>query len=212
MDLLTWLLFAASSFGLLASPGPVVIFGILVSLQSGARCIPPIILGTLIGDAFAIAVSLLGVGFVLETVPAASSMMKIIGGGVLAYLALRSLPSSVRVESTNLNERAEIPKALTLKSFSLTALHPGSYVFFAAFFPLFVSTDDPYFPQFVTLSVTFLTIAATTLAGWMLLGAQLAKSKSFKAVIPRIRLAGAGWLLVLAAFGVFVGLSELVNN
>ena len=208
MSLETWLFFSFSSLGLLASPGPVVLFGILISMQMGVSAIPRILLGTVIGDAFAMSLALTGVGFALETLPLASAMMKIVGGLVLAFLAVQSL--WVANEHLHASSKQPPAQALIMKSFSLTALHPGSYVFFAAFFPLFIEPDRNYSIQLVILGTSFLALAAITLGLWMLLGAKLSQQSRLGANLPRIRKAGSCWLLLLAAISVVTGVNEFL--
>ena len=80
MTLKLWLAFVAASAVLLVTPGPTILTVIGYSVSHGRRARAALIAAVALGDSTALAVSLLGLGAVLQTSAFWFSVIKFLGG------------------------------------------------------------------------------------------------------------------------------------
>lgn len=166
MDLMSWLAFAASSTLLLAAPGPMVALTVTRVSARGFASAAPLAAGAAAGDAAALVLSLAGLGALLEASGNAFAALKLAGAGYLLWLAGNALREPVAEAAPRLRAATSFRDA-----FLLTALHPGGFIFFLAYFPLFVNPEDPVVTQFVLLGTTFVVLSAATVFVWAGAGA-----------------------------------------
>ena len=86
MTLKLWLAFVAASAVLLVTPGPTILTVIGYSVSHGRRARAALIAAVALGDSTALAVSLLGLGAVLQTSAFWFSVVKFVGGLYLTAL------------------------------------------------------------------------------------------------------------------------------
>ena len=91
MTLKLWLAFVAASAVLLVTPGPTILTVIGYSVSHGRRARAALIAAVALGDSTALAVSLLGLGAVLQTSAFWFSVIKFLGGLYLLYLGIKLL-------------------------------------------------------------------------------------------------------------------------
>lgn len=88
-------------------------------------------------------------------------------------------------------------------AFTVTALHPGGFVFFLLFVPQFVNPDLPSLPQFVLLEVTFLCLVAIIISLWAM-SAVVLRSQFYKPSIRKLfNKAGGSTLIASGLFAMF---------
>lgn len=159
MTIELWLTFIAASLVLLLIPGPTILTVMSYSITHGKQANIPLVLAVALGDATALALSILGLGAVLAASPAWFTAIKIIGGIYLLYLGVKLLKTD---GSTATNDKPEIPESmwgLFFNTWLVTALNPKGIIFFVAFLPQFVDSTKALAPQLWILSCTFVLLA-----------------------------------------------------
>src|SRR5713226_6962704 len=128
-----WLKFVGTAIGAVVIPGPGVLLTMAHSLEYGARRTLGTIGGCLTANLFHQTLVATGVGGLVAQYP-----------GVL--------------------EACDTATAkLFLQGFSVMVMNPRSFVFFLAFFPLFIDPANPIVAQFVLLGLTFTLVGASAL-------------------------------------------------
>ena len=159
MSIEHWLAFVAASTVLLIIPGPTILTVISYSIAHGRRANLPLVAGVALGDATALAVSLLGLGSLLAASAFWFSLVKWAGGLYLIYLGIKLLRAGVA--PTEL-PAATIPHSrwcLFANTYLVTALNPKGIVFFVAFLPQFIQPGVAVTPQLWVLALTFVAMA-----------------------------------------------------
>ncbi|MFP8967819.1 LysE family translocator [Pokkaliibacter sp. CJK22405] len=159
MSLEHWLAFVAAASVLLMIPGPTILAVISYSMTHGRRANLPLIAAVMLGDATALAVSLLGLGALLKVSAFWFTVVKIIGGMYLLFLGIKMLRAGVSPTQVFAPKAPASWWRLFANTYMVTALNPKGIVFFVAFLPQFVSSDHPATPQLFLLAATFVTLA-----------------------------------------------------
>lgn len=158
MPLDTWTLYVATVLAMMSTPGPSQL---LMLSNSAAHGIGRSF-ATAAGDLSANALQMLAAGLGLAALLAASATalaaIKWAGVAYLLWLGVRM----IRRAGTGAPLTGEQPlmglRTLYLQGFFTSAANPKAVVFFAALFPQFIAADLPFWPQFITLSLTYLVI------------------------------------------------------
>ncbi|NVJ69718.1 MAG: LysE family translocator [Alphaproteobacteria bacterium] len=125
-------------------------------------------------------------------------IIRYLGAAYLAYMAVQSFrktdigadPAMIRPKRT--------PRNAFKAAIAVAATNPKAILFFAAFFPQFISSELPAMPQLVTLSVAFAILAPILDCVWVLAatGARtILKRKGSTSLIGKV----SGTVLALAA-------------
>ena len=154
-----WFAFVAASAVMLAIPGPTILTVIAYAMTHGRRVTLPLVCAVALGDATALAVSLVGLGALLATSAYWFSVIKWVGGLYLIYLGIRLLTSGVVLESADQSATSTGMRKLFANTYIVTALNPKGIVFFMAFLPQFVDHTRPLNPQLWVLAITFVLLA-----------------------------------------------------
>ncbi|KRP75041.1 LysE family translocator [Pseudomonas paralactis] len=158
MNLDTWLLFSGAALVVILIPGPLSLLMISNSLNFGLRRSYPAFLGGVFASICLLSASALGLGALLLASEQLFSALKIVGALYLFYLAWQSWQQS-RLPSAG----AEVPQspavprfgALFGRAFVLGASNPKDILFFAAFLPQFLSAEQAFLPQLLTMIATW---------------------------------------------------------
>jgi threonine/homoserine/homoserine lactone efflux protein len=162
MDLRIWLLYLLTAVGLSLSPGPNGLLALTHGALHGRRKALYTIFGGSCGFVAVIALSMFGIGALLQASLVWLTVMKWVGGAYLVWLGVqvwRSPPIGFDVEAS-----AEIRSGWSLfQQGALSALtNPKGLLFFAAFLPQFVDPARSLFVQFVVMAGTFAAIEVAT--------------------------------------------------
>ena len=198
MSLELWLAFVAASAALLAAPGPVVILAISYAADHGRASAWATIPGATLGDFAAMTLSLLGAGAVLAASAALFNALKLAGAAYLLWLGLRLLLTPPQPGFRDGRRSETTHKEMFWSAFTVTALHPGGFVFFVSFVPLFVDPGRPVLPQFIVLEATFLTLAALNVAFWTLVTDRVRENFGGPGVLALLRRLGGVALVAMA--------------
>ena len=158
MSVETWLLFCGAALIVIAIPGPLSLLMISNSLNYGLRRSYPAFLGGVIASICLLSASALGLGALLMASEQLFSVLKIVGGLYLFYLAWQSWQQSRQPsQGANVPEAMPTPgfRGLFLRAFALGASNPKDILFFAAFLPQFLSAEQPLLSQLLVLIATW---------------------------------------------------------
>ena len=158
MTIETWITFALASSVLLVIPGPTILAVISYSIAHGARASLALVAAVCLGDSTALALSILGLGVILSASAFWFSVVKILGGLYLIFLAVKMLRAGIA--PLDQPHSAPTNRNLFFNTWLITALNPKGIVFFIAFLPQFVNPNAEPDPQLWILSLTFVGLAA----------------------------------------------------
>ncbi|NCE86044.1 LysE family translocator [Pseudomonas sp. Q1] len=158
MNLETWLLFSGAALVVILIPGPLSLLMISNSLNYGLRRSYPAFLGGVFASICLLSASALGLGALLLASEQLFSALKILGAAYLFYLAWQSWQQSRQPsQATVVPQAVATPRfrALFGRAFVLGASNPKDILFFAAFLPQFLSSQQPFLPQLLIMIATW---------------------------------------------------------
>lgn len=199
VDPLLFALFLGAVTLLVLTPGPIVSLIIAETLNESPRHGLAVVAGAEVVGIAMLAIYLAGFSVIIEIL--SDDVLRIIryvGAAYLTYMAVQSF----RKTDIGADPAMIRPKRTPMKAFkaaiAVAATNPKAILFFAAFFPQFISTELAAMPQLVTLSVAFAILAPTLDCVWVLAatGARtILKRKGSTSLIGKV----SGTVLALAA-------------
>jgi threonine/homoserine/homoserine lactone efflux protein len=162
MSVDTWLIYLLASLGLSLSPGPNGLLALTHGVLHGQRKALFTILGGVLGFVAVIALSMFGIGALLQASLTWLTVMKWLGGAYLVWLGIqvwRSAPVGFDVTA------ATQPRSgwSLFRQGALSALtNPKGILFFAAFLPQFIDPHRSLVLQFIVMAGTFAATEAAT--------------------------------------------------
>ncbi len=162
MDIHTWLIYLLAATGLSLSPGPNGLLALTHGALHGRRKALYTIFGGALGFVAVIALSMFGIGALLQTSLVWLAVLKWIGGAYLVWLGIevwRSPPIGLDAQA------AVEPRASwsLFRQGALSALtNPKGILFFAAFLPQFIDPALSLVIQFAVMAGTFAAVEITT--------------------------------------------------
>lgn len=157
----TWLIYLLAAIGLSLSPGPNGLLALTHGALHGRRMTLYTILGSCIGFIIVIALSMFGIGALLNASLAWLTVLKWIGGAYLVWLGIqvwRSPPIGI-TDYTAVASRS--PGSLFRQGALAAISNPKVILFFAAFLPQFIDPSRSLLVQFVVLAGTFAIVECT---------------------------------------------------
>ena len=147
------------------TPGPSVVYVVSYSLRYGSKAGIMSTLGINLGSVVAILIAAFGLSYLLELYPNAISLIQIIGGLFVVYLAIKIWPrSSIQhIEDQNIPE--ESYSTLFKNGFITSVLNPKDILFYTAFIPTFIPetvTGKSYHTYFLLLAFSYMLIGFLT--------------------------------------------------
>lgn len=155
MALDTWLIYLAAMIGLSLTPGPNSLLALTHGALYGRRKTLFTVAGGAVGFAMVIALSLFGIGALLQASTTLFMALKIVGGAYLVWLGIQLWRAPA--PSADVHEQAGSRSGGSLfRQGLLSALtNPKAVLFFAAFLPQFIDPNRELFIQFVVMAATF---------------------------------------------------------
>ena len=155
MDLHTWLIYLVAALGLSLSPGPNSLLALTHGALHGRGRTMYTVVGGCVGFTVLIALSMFGIGALLQASLAWLTVLKWVGGAYLVWLGIqvwRSPPVGI-----DASQRAEERSGLSLarQGFLSAVTNPKGILFFAAFLPQFIDPARSLLVQFVIMAGTF---------------------------------------------------------
>lgn len=169
MSLQIWFLYTLAALGLSLSPGPNSLLALTHGALHGTRASLATLLGGSLGFTFIIALSMFGIGALLQASPLALQTLQWVGAAYLAWLGVqvwRSAPIQLTLDAhapgSNLSNGAStIPPllwSLFRQGLLAAATNPKGILFFAAFLPQFIDPEGSVPKQFGIMAATFVVI------------------------------------------------------
>lgn len=162
MDFHTWLIYTLAALGLSLSPGPNGLLALTHGALHGRRKTLWTIFGGSAGFVTVIALSMFGIGALLQTSLVWLTVLKWLGGAYLVWLGVqvwRAPAIGVELQAT---ATARGGWSLFRQGALSAATNPKGILFFAAFLPQFIDPARSLFLQFVIMAGTFAGIEVVT--------------------------------------------------
>lgn len=206
MPLDNWIIYITTVFILMSTPGPSHLLMLSSSAQNGFKFSIATALGDLSANLLQMCAAGLGIGTLVVSSTKALNTVKWVGVFYLIGYALYLLKSA---HSRNLSKGQSVIRKsnrnLFFQGFITAASNPKAILFFAAFFPQFISFEGNFWIQFIVLSLTYLILDSVFLLGYGLIAdrlVSLVNSHSHTWIHS-----ASGVLLLIAAL--FLGLKQI---
>ncbi len=169
MDLQTWLIYTLAALGLSLPPGPNSLLALTHGALHGRRMALFTLGGGAVGFVLVIALSMFGIGALLQASVTWLTVLKWVGGAYLVWLGVqvwRAPPIQVQASGSGAPALAGGPpvrgRSLAWQGFLAAATNPKGILFFAAFLPQFVDPARSVLLQFALMAATFVVIELAT--------------------------------------------------
>ena len=160
MALHTWLIFLTAVFGLSLTPGPNGLLALSHGALYGHRKTLFTVSGGVLGFTLLMALSMLGIGTLLQASAQALTLLKWLGGAYLIWLGIQLW----RAPPLHLAMAEKTTERSAFKLFGqglLSALsNPKVILFFGAFLPQFLDPRADLWLQFAIMAATFALVMA----------------------------------------------------
>jgi homoserine/homoserine lactone efflux protein len=163
MDLQTWLLYLLAAIGLSLSPGPNGLLALTHGALHGRRLAAFTIAGGALGFVILIALSMFGIGALLQRSIFWLTALKWLGGAYLVWLGIQLWRAPALLAAGPPAEQSSRSGASLFREGLLSALsNPKALLFFAAFLPQFIDPARSLLLQFAVMAVTFAAVEIAT--------------------------------------------------
>ncbi|PTQ72107.1 LysE family translocator [Pseudomonas sp. GV071] len=155
MALHTWLVYLLAVVGLSLTPGPNALLALSHGALYGQRRTLFTIGGGMLGFTLLMALSMFGIGALLQASAHALTVLKWVGGAYLVWLGIqlwRAPPIELNIEGAGPSKSGH---ALFRQGLLSAISNPKVILFFGAFLPQFLDPERPLWLQFVILVLTF---------------------------------------------------------
>ncbi len=160
MTLSTYLLYLAAVALLILTPGPTMLMCMTNALNHGPRRAMTSVAGAVTAVLGVMVLSAMGLGALLAASEAAFTAVKFAGAAYLIWLGIKTFRSNAALQ---LGPDAAPVRSFYVQGLLVGASNPKAVLFFAAFFPQFISPAAPLAPQLAVLALTFVAFEFTVL-------------------------------------------------
>lgn len=162
MALHTWLIYLLAVLGLSLTPGPNALLVLTHGALHGHRRTLFTVAGGAVGFIGLIALSMLGIGALLQTASGALTVLKVVGGAYLVWLGIQlwrapPLKLDAATADGSLDTRGRV---LFRQGLFSAVSNPKVLLFYGAFLPQFIDPARDLLLQFAILAGTFAGIEA----------------------------------------------------
>ncbi|KAF0101226.1 MAG: lysine exporter protein LysE/YggA [Rhodospirillaceae bacterium] len=192
--------FLITSFIIVASPGTGALYTLAAGLSRGSRASVVAAFGCTLGCVPHLAAAILGLAALLHASAVAFETVKYLGVAYLLYMAWNTLRERGAL-SVGRQSDARSFVQVTIEAILINLLNPKLSIFFLAFLPQFVSTDEAQpLPHMLMLSAVFMLMTFVVFAAYGLFAAAMRDHViSRPAVMTWMRRTFAGAFLLLGA-------------
>lgn len=165
--------FLITSFIVVASPGTGALYTLAAGLSRGSRASVVAAFGCTLGCVPHMAAAILGLAALLHTSALAFETFKYLGVAYLLYMAWNTLRERGAL-SINKETGARTDLRVTVEAVLINILNPKLSIFFLAFLPQFVSTDEAHpVPHMLMLSTVFMLMTFVVFVAYGLFAASV---------------------------------------
>ena len=158
MALHTWLLYLVAAVGLSLTPGPNSLLVLTHGALHGHRKTLFTVSGGALGFVALIALSMLGIGALLQTSASALTVLKFLGGAYLVWLGIQLWRAPAIRLRTETVKAAVRPVELFRQGLLTAVSNPKALLFYGAFLPQFIDPTRDLLLQFVVMATLFVAI------------------------------------------------------
>jgi threonine/homoserine/homoserine lactone efflux protein len=198
MDLHAWLVYLAASLALSLSPGPNGLLALTHGAMYGHRMTLATIAGGALGFVLLIALSMFGIGALLQASLVWLSVLKIAGGAYLVWLGIQLWRAPPVAASLTAALGTVSRGRLFRQGFLSAATNPKGILFFAAFLPQFIDPHRNLWLQFAVMAGTF---AATEISYELLVAIAAQRVQRWLARVGRRFNQACGTVFALLGIG-----------
>ena len=155
MALHTWLIYFIAVIGLSLTPGPNGLLALTHGALYGHRKTLFTISGGVTGFVLVIALSMVGIGALLQTSASALVILKWAGGLYLIYLGVQIWRSPVMTLDLSKGGALQTGRSMFQKGLLSAISNPKVLLFYGAFLPQFIDAEKPLIVQFIIMAATF---------------------------------------------------------
>ncbi|ABD88036.1 LysE family translocator [Rhodopseudomonas palustris] len=164
--------FLVTSLIVIASPGTGVLYTLAAGLSRGSRASVVAAFGCTIGIVPHMAAAILGLAALLHTSALAFQTFKYLGVAYLLYMAWTTLQQRGALSVDDKQVGAQSVVQVTVTGILINILNPKLSIFFLAFLPQFIPTDEAQpLPQMLELSAVFMALTFAVFVGYGLFAA-----------------------------------------
>ncbi len=165
--------FLITSFIVVASPGTGALYTLAAGLSRGSRASIVAAFGCTLGCVPHMAAAILGLAALLHTSALAFETFKYLGVAYLLYMAWNTLRERGAL-SISKETGARTDMQVTVEAVLINILNPKLSIFFLAFLPQFVSTDEAHpLPHMLMLSAVFMLMTFVVFVAYGLFAASV---------------------------------------
>ena len=165
--------FLITSFIVVASPGTGALYTLAAGLSRGSRASVVAAFGCTLGCVPHMAAAILGLAALLHTSALAFETFKYLGVAYLLYMAWNTLRERGAL-SIDKETGARTDVQVTIEAVLINILNPKLSIFFLAFLPQFVSTDEAHpVPHMLMLSAVFMLMTFVVFVAYGLFAASV---------------------------------------
>jgi homoserine/homoserine lactone efflux protein len=162
MELHTWLIYAIAVTGLSLTPGPNGLLALTHGALHGKTKALLTVAGGVIGFTCVMALSMFGLGAVLQASANALLVLKWVGGAYLVWLGIQLLRAPALRLAPVGQPRPVHGLVLFRQGFLSAVSNPKVLLFYGAFLPQFIDPRHALLPQFAVMATTFAVIEFLT--------------------------------------------------
>ncbi len=218
-----WIAFILAASANILAPGPAIVLAIRNGLSLGIRKTLYSTMGNITAIGCVGLAVTLGLGAIITTEPKIVSVMRVLGGSYLLWIAIQSwqrgmisldhltrdeIPDQVSDAEADISKNSRSNNSTTDKAGSSSFLfrqslmigltNPKMIIFLLALFPLFVDRTQAVTPQFLIMTITFMGLSFLSLTAFALAAVRFARLIRQEAVVRMINKLIA---LIFAGFG-----------
>lgn len=158
MALHTWLLYLTAVIGLALTPGPNGLLALTHGALYGHRKTLWTVSGGVIGFAVLMALSMFGIGALLQTSANALTFLKWIGGAYLLWLGFQLWRAPPLQLEAPVQTTGKAATSLFRQGLLSALSNPKVILFFGAFLPQFLDPQGDLWLQFAVMALTFAVV------------------------------------------------------
>lgn len=177
MRIETWLIFLVAATGLSLSPGPNSLLALTHGALHGHRKTLYTIFGGSVGFTVIIALSMFGIGALIQSSIVWLTALKWVGGAYLVWLGIQVWRSPPVASQLATSAERRSGRSMFVQGALSAATNPKGLLFFVAFLPQFIDPHRSLIGQFAIMAGTFivtelltefaLAVAANRIRPWL---------------------------------------------
>jgi len=172
MNIDIFIIYTTVAFFYITSPGPAILLAITNGLKTNMQVVTVASFGNILGLSILSIASILGLGTILTTSVILFMTVKFVGAFYLIFLGIKFIKNNKAFDVNISQDKIGANRtklSYFYEAFFLAVTNPKPILFFTAIFPQFLDVNNDILPQFVIMTLIFLTISFFSLCTYGLL-------------------------------------------